>query len=88
MTEKKTQKKLMVDRLEDVDLSRLVLPQFIGYFNKAEVMPFSHSPQITSNTVKTSIYDCLLAGQMLALSFGFIINNAVLADFNVAVLHK
>ena len=35
-----------------VDLSRLFLPQFIGYFDKAEIMQFSHSPQITYNTVK------------------------------------
>jgi len=35
-----------------VDLSRLFLPQFIGYFDKAEAMSFSHSPQITYNTVK------------------------------------
>ncbi|GIU17535.1 hypothetical protein TUM4261_37240 [Shewanella sp. c952] len=35
-----------------VDLSRLFLPQFIGYFDKAEAMPFSYSPQIVYNTVK------------------------------------
>ncbi|MCL1056903.1 hypothetical protein L2729_02715 [Shewanella gelidimarina] len=35
-----------------VDLSRLFLPQFIGYFDKAEAMSFSYSPQIAYNTVK------------------------------------
>ncbi|PKG57062.1 hypothetical protein CXF83_17505 [Shewanella sp. Choline-02u-19] len=35
-----------------VDLSRLFLPPFIGYFDKAEAMSFSHSPQIAYNTVK------------------------------------
>jgi len=35
-----------------VDLSRLFLPQFIGYFDKAEAMPFSYSLQVVYNTVK------------------------------------
>ncbi|WP_157822885.1 hypothetical protein [Shewanella sp. Bg11-22] len=35
-----------------VDLSRLFLPPFIGYFDKAEAMSFSHSPQIAYNSVK------------------------------------
>jgi len=35
-----------------VDPSRLFLPQFIGYFDKAEAMPFSGCRQIVYNTVK------------------------------------
>jgi len=35
-----------------VDLSRLFLLQFMGYFDKAEAMPFSYSLQIAYNTVK------------------------------------
>ncbi|ACJ28120.1 hypothetical protein swp_1333 [Shewanella piezotolerans WP3] len=42
----------MPSSLGAVDLSRLFLPQFIGYFDKAEAMPFSYSPQIAYNTVK------------------------------------
>ncbi|ACJ29150.1 hypothetical protein swp_2407 [Shewanella piezotolerans WP3] len=30
----------------------MFLPQFIGYFDKAEAMPCSYSPQIVYNTVK------------------------------------
>ena len=44
--------KLKQRMLGVVDLSRLFLPQFIGYFDKAEAMPFSYSPQIVYNTVK------------------------------------
>ncbi|MFT5789607.1 MAG: hypothetical protein ACI8SJ_002243 [Shewanella sp.] len=39
-------------RLGAFDLSRLFLPQFIGYFDKAEAMSFSYSLQIAYNTVK------------------------------------
>jgi len=40
------------DYLGAVDLSRLFLPQFIGYFDKAEAMPLNYSPQRVYNTVK------------------------------------
>jgi len=43
---------LLGRQLGAVDLSRLFLPPFIGYFDKAEAMSFSHSPQIAYNTVK------------------------------------
>ncbi|ACJ28187.1 hypothetical protein swp_1401 [Shewanella piezotolerans WP3] len=33
----------------------MFLPQFIGYFDKAEAMSFSYSPQITYNTVKIAM---------------------------------
>ncbi|MCL1058105.1 hypothetical protein L2729_08815 [Shewanella gelidimarina] len=46
------QSQFAITILGAVDLSRLFLPQFIGYFDKAEAMSFSHSPQIAYNTVK------------------------------------
>jgi len=35
-----------------VDLSRLFLPQFIGYVDKAEAMALSYCPQRVYSTVK------------------------------------
>jgi len=43
---------LCLEILGAVDLSRLFLPLFIGYFDKAEAMRFRYCPQIVYNTVK------------------------------------